>query len=298
MQQNLSLYKIFYAVAAAGNISHAAKELYISQPAISKAIRRLEENLDTVLFTRTSRGVALTEEGNLLFQHVQAAFSALESGERILSRNHALGISHLRIGASTTLSKYVLLPYLQKYIQVYPNVKLAISCQSTYQTIRLLDEQKIDIGLVGRPKTLKGYYYQPIASITDMFVSSPKYLEHLRSRNQTGSLYENGTFMLLDEENITRQYVNSKLKEHSIELGSVLEVSTMDLLIEFARIGLGIACVIREFVRQDLKNGSLTEVPVRFHFPAREIGFICRKDEQSLPAIRKFLTLSQPFEKM
>lgn len=293
MHQNLSLYRIFFTVASTGNISRAAKELYISQPAISKAIHRLEENLDTILFTRTSRGVFLTEEGALLYRHVQAAFSSLESGERILAQNHALGISHLRIGASTTLSKYVLLPYLQKYIQAYPNVKLTISCQSTYQTLRLLEEQNIDIGLVGRPKALKGCHYQPLSSITDTFTASREYLEHLKSRSQNGSLYETGTFMLLDEENITRQYVNSQLKEHHIELDNVLEVSTMDLLIEFARIGLGIACVIREFVKEELLEGTLVEVSFPLSFPSREIGFICRRDAQALPVVRNFLNLSQ-----
>ena len=116
MEQNLSQYKIFYEVAKAGNISKAAKELYISQPAISKSISNLENELQTHLFERTSRGVSLTEEGQLLFHHVSDAFHSLEAGEAELSRIRDMGLGHLTIGVSTTLCRYRLLPYLKTFI--------------------------------------------------------------------------------------------------------------------------------------------------------------------------------------
>lgn len=145
MEENLSLYHIFYVTAREGNISRAARELFISQPAISKAIRKLEENLETVLFIRTSRGVTLTREGELLYRHVSQAFDALEAGEAQLERNRKLGVSQLRIGASITLCRYLLLPRLQHFVQEHPHVKVSITCQSTFQTLSLLDENKIDI---------------------------------------------------------------------------------------------------------------------------------------------------------
>ena len=109
MEQNLSLYYVFHTVAKKGSISHAAKELYISQPAISKSIQKLEDNLNTTLFKRSSRGVTLTADGEILFQHTRDAFETLEEGEEILARHHALGVEQLRIGVSTTLCKYILL---------------------------------------------------------------------------------------------------------------------------------------------------------------------------------------------
>ncbi|NCC45150.1 MAG: LysR family transcriptional regulator, partial [Clostridia bacterium] len=96
MEQNLSLYYIFHTVARKGNISGAAKELFISQPAISKSIRKLEENLGTVLFKRSSRGVTLTSEGELLYRHTTEAFTSLQIGEETLARHQALGIAQLR----------------------------------------------------------------------------------------------------------------------------------------------------------------------------------------------------------
>lgn len=292
MEQNLSLYHIFYTTAKAGNISKAAKELYISQPAVSKSIHKLEQNLDTILFTRNSRGVSLTPEGELLYRHTEGAFQSLKAGEETLARHHALGIAQLRIGVSTTLCKYILLPYLQRFIKAYPHVRISISCQSTYHTLELLEKNKIDIGLVGEPVSQKKrFYFQPLQKIQDTFVATKSYFEHLEQREGLLDLPQTATFMMLDEENITRQYVNRVFQEQKMEISHILEVSTMDLLIEFAKIGLGAACVIREFVHKELSGQELVELPLGIHFEPRQIGFACRREEQQLPVIQNFLCI-------
>ena len=291
MEQNLSLYYVFHTVAKKGSISHAAKELYISQPAISTSMQKLEDNLTTTWFKRWSRGVTLTADGEILFQHTRDAFDTLEEGEEILARHHALGVDQLRIGVSTTLCKYILLPHLQRCIKAYPHVKISISCQSTYQTLTLLEENKIDIGLVGEPAIQKGFYFQPLQKIQDIFVTTPAYLEHLELRSGNGDLFQTATFMMLDEENITRQYINRVFLEHGVEFSNILEVSTMDLLIEFAKIGMGAACVIQEFVQEELDRGDLITLPLGLTFSPRQIGFACRKHEQANPDIQQFLDL-------
>ena len=172
MQDNLSLYHIFYTVARTGSISHSSRDLYISQPAISKAIQKLEQNLDTVLFKRSSRGVTLTPDGELLFEKVKEALSLLDEGENSIRHNRSRDIPKLRLGASSTLTRYVLLSHLENYIARFPHVRITISCQSTYQTLQLLDEEKIDLGLIGRPQKLRGYYFQPLLKIQDTFVFS------------------------------------------------------------------------------------------------------------------------------
>ena len=291
MEQNLSLYYVFHTVAKKGSISHAAKELYISQPAISKSIQKLEDNLNTTLFKRSSRGVTLTADGEILFQHTRDAFETLEEGEEILARHHALGVDQLRIGVSTTLCKYILLPHLQRFIKAYPHVKISISCQSTYQTLTLLEENKIDIGLVGEPAIQKSFYFQPLQKIQDIFVTTTAYLEHLELRSGNGDLFQTATFMMLDEKNITRQYINRVFLEHGVEFSNILEVSTMDLLNEFAKIGMGAACVIQEFVQEELDRGDLITLPLGLTFSPRQIGFACRKHEQANPVIQHFLDL-------
>ena len=151
MEQHLSQYKIFYEVARCGNISRAAKELYISQPAISKSIQKLEEGVGCKLFSRSSRGVVLTDEGKLLYEHVSEAFETLTMGEEKLKRSIELGVGHLKIGVSSTLCKYLLLPYLKEFIRQNPHISISISCQSTNDTLKLLEDNKIDIGLIGKP---------------------------------------------------------------------------------------------------------------------------------------------------
>ena len=288
MNQNLSSYRIFYTVANTGNISKAAKELYISQPAISKSIQKLEESVGCKLFSRSSRGVVLTDEGKLLYEHVSEAFETLTMGEEKLKRSIELGVGHLKIGVSSTLCKYLLLPYLKEFIRQNPHISISISCQSTYQTLHLLDEEKIDLGLIGRPQKLRGYYFHPLLKIRDTFVCTRQYLENQKKLYPDEPLIQAATFMMLDEDNITRQTVNAQLKEHHVELSHILEVTTMDLLIQFAEIGLGIACVIRDFVKKELEEGTLVEVPVGFSFPPREIGFVCRQKDANLDLIVPF----------
>ena len=115
MYDNLNNYRIFYTVASLGNISRAADALYISQPAISKSITKLEEGLGVTLFSRTSRGVSLTEEGEILYQHIGNAFDSINQGEDEIKKIHDLGIGQLKIGVSTSLCKYILLDYLVFY---------------------------------------------------------------------------------------------------------------------------------------------------------------------------------------
>lgn len=274
MEQHLTQYRIFYAVARAGNISRAAKELFISQPAISKSISKLEESLGMALFIRNSRGVSLTAEGQVLFQHVEAAFEALERGENELKQIQNLHIGQLKIGVSNTLCKYILLPYLRGFIAQYPHVRILIESQDTARTISMLEQQKLDIGLIAEPKNRRSLSFLPVMRIEDTFVCTRSYLENLRIREGADvDPFESGTILLLDRSNMTRTHIDAYFAEHGIEPKQILEATTMDLLIEFAKTGLGIGCVIREFVREELKDGSLIELPLEVPIRNRTIGF-------------------------
>ena len=289
MEQNLSQYKIFYEVAKAGNISKAAKELYISQPAISKAISKLEDSLGLSLFTRSSRGVQLTSEGEILFEHTREAFDALDRGEQELKRIQEFDIGHLRIGVSNTLCKYILLPYLKTFIDQYPHMKVTIESQATAQTLARLEQQKIDLGLVAEPSVRRDLAFIPVMDIQDTFVTTPNYLENLYLREgQDTSLFETGNIMLLDTSNMTRNHVDEYMAENNIFPHQILEVTTMDLLIEFAKIGLGIACVIKELVQKELDSGMLVEIPLDIPIHRRTIGFAYHPANQAM-ALKTFL---------
>lgn len=292
MENNLNLYYIFYTVALHKNISGAAKELYISQPAISKAISKLEQSLDVILFYRSSRGVTLTMEGELLFSQVQTAFSAIRHGEEQLRKVNELGISQISIGVSITLCKYVLLPYLQQFVKDNPHIKVTITCHPTMETLRDIDNSVTDIGVVGIPSLPNGLTYIPFREIQDTFVTTDRYLENLKIRvgNDRKAILNNATFMMLNKENISRKYVDMYLSSHQITMDNIIEINTMDLLIELAKIDLGIACVIKDFVKDELDDHSLTEVSLGRAIPKRKLGLVYKDDTIMTDAMKKFIS--------
>jgi DNA-binding transcriptional LysR family regulator len=297
MNQNLSSYWIFYTVANAGNISKAAKELYISQPAISKSIQKLEESLNCKLFSRSSRGVMLTEEGQLLYGHVREAFETLNDGEDQLRRSIALGVGHLQIGVSSTLCKYLLLPYLKEFIRLNPHVSISINCQSTNETLHLLDENKIDIGLIGKPDNARNINFYPLACVEDVFVANQEYLNHLKERGiKEDTILENATLMLLDKNNMTRQYIDDYFQQNQISIADSIDISNMDLLIDFARIGVGVACVIKNFISRELADGSLIEIPLASSIPTREVGFAFRAHSRPSKTLASFISFYENYK--
>ncbi len=297
MEHNLNLYHIFHTVARCGNISAAASQLFISQPAISKSISRLEQNLGTVLFIRSSRGVSLTPEGELLFRQVDAAFASIRLGEEQLRRAGELGLGHLSVGVSTTLCRYVLLPYLRAFIHDNPHIRISVSCQPSYQTIRALESGDIDLGLIGEPSKTGKLQFYPLREIQDIFVTTRTYLENLKKRSKIEhtvpacSLFSWAALILLDKDNLTRQYVNQYLPRDMMENDRLIEVSTMDLLIEFAKIDMGIACVISDFVRDELENGKLIRLKSPVPIPKRKIGFACSKAAGESRSVKRFFQL-------
>lgn len=298
MEQNLNQYKIFYTVAMLGNISHAAEKLYISQPAISKTISKLEEGLNTTLFTRNPRGVILTSEGKMLYENLKVAFDAIEIGENKIKKINELGIGHIKIGASTTLCKYILLPYLKGFIEKYPHIKISIECQSSYHTLKLLENNKIDIALVVKPEIEKNIEFYSVGDFEDIFVATEMYLENLNLREDNFQkskkefeleLFKNANLIMLDEENVTRQYVDSYLNKNNIEVKNILEVNNMDLLIDFAKIGLGVACVIKEFVLTDLQSGVIKEISLANQIDKRTVGFAFSKSVTQSNSVQNFI---------
>ena len=297
MNQNLSSYWIFYTVANAGNISKAAKELYISQPAISKSIQKLEESLNCKLFSRSSRGVILTEEGSLLYDHVREAFETLGAGEEKLKRSIELGVGHLKIGVSSTLCKHMLLPYLKEFIRRYPHISISINCQSTNDTLKLLDDNKIDIGLIGKPDNLKNINFYFLENIEDTFVATSEYIRNLNMRGiNNDDILENSTLMLLDKNNMSRKYIDDYFQDNQITIADSIDISNMDLLIDFAKIGVGIACVIKSFVSKELEEGCLVEIPLSIPIHQREVGFAYKDNIKPSKSLETFINFYKQYK--
>lgn len=295
-ESNLNRYRLFCAVAECESISRAAELNYISQPAISKAITKMEESLGTVLFVRNHRGVTLTDEGKILYEQLKAAFDIIKAGEEKLQHINELGIGKLNLGASSILCKFMLLPYLKDFIEENPHIKITIECQSSSRIHKLLLDGRIDIALMVKPENMSDITFYSLGEIEDIFVSTKSYIDNLQIRGEA-NIFEKANIMLLDGENLSRMHVDRYFNENKITPEHVLEVSGMDMLIEFAKIGLGVACVIKNFVNNELEKGELVEIPLSVPINKREVGLAFVKSSKLTSSMEKFIKFVENYSK-
>ena len=294
MNQSLNHYYIFYTVATYRNFSTAARNLFISQPAVSKAVSKLEDELSTQLFHRTTKGVFLTDAGEILYKQLQIAFHAIESGEEQIRKSETLDAEKLSIGTSSTLCKYVLLPYLRKFIPENPHVKISISCINGPEIIEGLNDGSLDFGIMGETDKVP---FHTIRNINNAFVCTLPYLNKLRRQAYTSDkpfmadsdLFAFGTLLLLTPNNLTRQYLDRYMEANQLSAGQIIEMTSMDLLIEFAKTGLGIAWVIRDYVEKELEEGTLVLLSTRVPIPSRKIGITYSSNATMSRPMERFL---------
>lgn len=286
-ESNLNRYRLFCAVAECESISRAAEMNYISQPAISKAITKMEESLGTQLFIRNHRGVTLTDEGKIMYDQLKSAFDIIKTGEDTIRRINELGIGRIRLGASSILCKHMLLPYLKDFIIQNPHIKITIECQSSSRIMKLLSDGRIDIGLIVRPENQTDIGFYSLGEIEDVFIATQSYIDNLHIREDS-SIFEKANIMLLDGANYSRMHVDRYFKENNIIPEHILEVSGMDMLIEFAKTGIGVGCAIKRFVQQELDEGKLIEIPLSVPINKREVGFAYMKNTKPTSAMERF----------
>jgi DNA-binding transcriptional LysR family regulator len=277
------LYRVFFIVACCGNISAAAGKLFVSQPAVSKSIHKLEDLTGCTLFIRGSRGVRLTTEGRILFAYVQDAFGHLENGEQVLQkiRNRQEGM--VRIGISTILCRHFFLPFLEDFHKRYPGIRITVVTRPSVETIKLLEQGQIDFAVISIPEDRSGFVYHDLLSIEDIFVAAGG--QRQTSRPVAVADLAGYPLMMLEKDNLTRRYVDAWLAGQGVVLQPEIEIGSMEFLIEFAKIGLGIALVIKNFVTEELRQGALVQIPLVPAIPVRQVGIAVPKNlPQSIAA--------------
>ena len=270
------LYRVFHIVAQCGTVSGAAGKLHVSQPAVSKSIKKLEELTGCTLFIRSSQGVRMTPEGRILFDYVALGLEHLQNGERILKKVRDRGQGLVRVGISSTLCRYYFLPHLERFHRNYPGIRIAVVNRTSPETLALLDKGVIDFGIISIPKDRSRHIFHELMPVRDVFVAGPDY------PSPCGPLplaaLASHPLMLLEKDNVTRSLVNDFLAEYNVELQPEIEIGSMDFLIEFAKIGLGIALVIKSFIEDDLACGRLQEIETIPAMPERSIGIVRPKN--------------------
>ena len=265
-------YRVFYYVAICGSISKAAEELIISQPAVTFQIKSLEEKLDITLFIRSKKGVTLTEEGKVLFDYVKKGIESFINGENALTNLRDLDYGTIRIGASTTVSKHVLIPYLAKFHEIYPNIEIKIVNTLTTTLIKELRSGNLDILFLNLPmKETKDLNIRKILDVQDVFVGNKKYYDLTKGSVMLDDL---GNYPLIFQKSPsnTREYLDSYLNENNKKLKTSIEVVSYNLIMDLVTAGFGIGYATREFITSELHNKSLYEIEVFPHIPQRYIG--------------------------
>lgn len=289
---NLDLYRVFYTVAKCGSLTRAAEELYISQPAVSQAIKQLENQLGGKLFNRTHKGMELSDTGGRqIFSTVEQALKLLADAENKYSelKNTATGV--VRICASDTVSTHFLLKYIKEYHEKYPNVNLILENGTSAETIELLKNKKGDIGFVNLPIDDKDIHLSnTVMQLHDTFVASDKFSE-LFSQTVDLRRLQDYPLLMLELSTATRQAIVSFAHSQGIHLHPEIELASLELMTELAKNGIGIACIPREFVTHELQEGALKEIKTSPELPSRAIGLALPKDTELTFAVKEFLKM-------
>jgi len=288
MKTKLDYYKIFYETARHSSFSMAARELYISQSAISQCIVRLEEDLNTQLFIRTRKGVRLTREGNLLFQKIEGAMKSIEQGEELLERLQRLDGGVLIIAAGDTITSEYLLPYLERFHALYPEIRIEMANSYSSQMLKCVKEGKAELAFVNLPAEDEELIIKPCLEIHDIFVCGEEYKT---KQSYTHREISEEPLIMLEKNSVSRRYVDNEFKKEGIELNPNIEMAAHNLLIKFASIHLGVSCVIEEFSRQALEEGIIKKMPLNPPIKPRNIGCAYLKQNPLSKAAEKFLEL-------
>ena len=287
MSVKLESYRVFKEVAEVGNITAAAQALYISQSAVSQSIKQLENDLQTRLFSRNSRGVTLTAEGRMLYEYVRSAMGLLETGEAKLSQTRELQMGQLIIGASDTVTSQFLLPYLDSFHREHPAIHIQIISGRSHKVLGLLRSGKVDIAFASTPTDLTSLETYPCFPTHSIFVAGAGYpcdFDHVYSLEEMSAF----PLILLERKASSRLYLERYFLQNGLRLNPEIELGARSLLVDLAAIGFGVAGVTEEFVTRDLESGRLRQLKTSFQIPPRSVDMCMLRDVPQTAAAERF----------
>ncbi len=245
MDINYELYKVFYHVAKTLSFSEASKELYISQSAVSQSIKTLEKRLNQVLFIRSTKKVQLTKEGLLLFKHIEPAVNLITKGENQIAESNSLKGGQLRIGATDTICRYYLVPYLNQFHQKYPNIHIKVTNQTSMGCVDLLENNQVDLIITNSPNTRLNTVgnVKTLRTFSDVFIANPTAFPKLAEGVLSLEQLLDYPILMLESHATTSEFLHKLFLDNQLDLVPSIEISSNDLLIDLTKIGLGIAFV-------------------------------------------------------
>lgn len=285
---NIELYRIFYVVAINQNITKASEKLNISQPAVTKHIKNLEDSLGVILFNRTRKGVVLTPIGQKIFFEIKNALTILDNVENEIRHYKDNNCGTIRIGISTTLVR-LLMDYINTFYKKYPNVKIEINTDTTKDNIRLLQNGLLDLIICKLPDNLENdLNFTKIGDSSYEFVANKETYNNIKQPIRLGDLMKHQ--ILLQKEPSNSYFSAKKLfKENNLEIDSKLSIGSSSLLIDFTKIGYGIGYVTKLYVEKELKDKDLFIIETIPKTPKISYGIITLKNNILSNSCNKFI---------
>lgn len=287
---SLDLYKIFCTVVRTGNMSAAAKELFISQPAVSMSIHQLEERIGSPLLIRTSKGVRTTPEGSVLYEYLEKALSLIRTAEKKYQQMVNMELGELRISAGDKIITHYLLPYIKRYMKLYPEVSIKLYNKPSVDSLALMRQGEADICFVNMPLYDKDdeFNITECIKIHGCVVGGPRY-KKIAERGATLEELNGYQLILLDKKSNTRRFIDDTASSYGVRLEPAMEIENSELVMELVKANLGITVTFREFINIDNKN--LFEIPCDPPAPERAVGLATLKNITLSTAARKFVEL-------
>ncbi len=290
MDINFELYKIFYYCAQNKSFSIAAQKLFITQSAVSQSIKSLEKQLGVNLFYRKSRNIQLTSEGELLFSYAGQAFNFLKAAEDKLQEIEGLRAGEIRIGVSDSICKYFIMPYIEQFGRLYPKVAIKVINRTTPQLLDVLKSGLVDIAISTLPVNKEVFISVPFIRVNDIFVASKKFAQ-LQNREIELTELIKYPLVMLPSESSTRKSIDAYFNSHNLVCSPEIELESLELLVEFAKIGTGIAYVLKESALDLIENKELFEIHLKEALPTREIGIVKMKNVVLSKAVNTFIDI-------
>ena len=285
MNVDLELYRIFYVVAKSKNMTRAGEELFISQPAISQAIKKLETELGGTLFLRSNKGMELTEEGKMFYSYIKDALELINNAEAEFTSFKDLDKGEVKIGISTTLTKLVLMDTIKEFHKNYPNIDIKITNELTSNLIENLKRGKLDFVIYNESDIKEiGIELKVIKKLKEGFIYNPYfYKDDIKSIKDI----INYPLILQKNESNSRKRLDNYCLSNEIILKPKMEVVSQDLILEFTNAGLGIGYTLVDLAK--IKYPELKELSINKEIPRVDIILATNKGINLTFAAKKFL---------
>lgn len=249
---NLEYYKVFSLVAKEGSMKTAAEMLYVSQPAITKTIKTLENQLGGTLFIRSNKGLKLTQEGQELLDKVNRALEIIQDGETEFQNKYELNNGEIRIGVSAVLTKILLIDKIKEFNDKYPNIKITIVNGLTPLLLSELYSGKLDVVIFNEGgNSFSNLSVNKIGSLRYGFVYNPEIYTDINSIEDVKKY----SLLVQKEPSFTREFFERYVNENGLEFKNKIEVVSQDLIREFVKAGLGIG-----FMYVDIADNGMSVI--------------------------------------